>query len=57
MTNSRSEISPFGGEDFQTNLSMSEPTVFLIREFPVCSTIHPTEATGAAVAAFDVAHR
>src|SRR5258707_1616795 len=26
--------SPFGGEDFQTNLIMPEPTVFLSRQFP-----------------------
>jgi hypothetical protein len=40
--------SPFGGEDFQTNLIMPEPTVFLDRKFPVVSIIRPTETTGAA---------
>ena len=39
---------PFGGEDFQTNLIMPEPTVFLDRKFPVVSIIRPTETKGAA---------
>ena len=39
---------PFDGEDFQTNLIMPEPTVFLDRKFPVVSIIRPTETTGAA---------
>jgi hypothetical protein len=43
---------PFGGEDFQTNLIMPEPTVFLSRKFPVCSIIRPTETKGAAMGAF-----
>src|SRR5205807_7983512 len=42
---------PFGGEDFQTNLIMPEPTVFLDRKFPVVSIIRPTETTGAATGA------
>jgi hypothetical protein len=42
---------PFGGEEFQTNLIMPEPTVFLSRTFPVCSIIRPTETNGAAMAA------
>ena len=42
---------PFGGEDFQTNLIMPEPTVFLSRKFPVCSIIRPTESEGAAMGA------
>ncbi len=42
---------PFGGEDFQTNLIMPEPTVFLSRRFPVCSIIRPTETKGAAMGA------
>jgi hypothetical protein len=42
---------PFGGEDFQTNLIMPEPTVFLNRTFPVCSIIRPTETEGAAMGA------
>ena len=43
--------SPFGGEDFQTNLIMPEPTVFLSRTLPVCSIIRPTATEGAAMAA------
>jgi hypothetical protein len=42
---------PFGGEDFQTNLIMPEPTVFLDRKFPVCSIVRPTETKGAALGA------
>jgi hypothetical protein len=42
---------PFGGEDFQTNLIMPEPTVFLNRMFPVCSIIRPTATDGAAMGA------
>lgn len=40
---------PFGGENFQTNLIMPEPTVFLSRQFPPCSIIRPTETKGAAM--------
>ena len=43
--------SPFGGEDFQTNLIMPEPTIFLDRKFPTCSIIRPTETLGAAAGA------
>jgi hypothetical protein len=43
--------SPFGGEDFQTNLIMPEPCPFLSRKFPVCSIIRPTETKGAAMGA------
>lgn len=43
--------SPFGGEDFQTNLIMPEPTVFLDRKFPAVSIIRPTGTTGAAMGA------
>jgi hypothetical protein len=43
--------SPFGGEDFQTNLIMPEPTVFLSQYFPVCSIIRPTNTKGAAMGA------
>ncbi|HVN17556.1 MAG TPA: hypothetical protein VMU05_02260 [Dongiaceae bacterium] len=43
--------SPFGGENFQTNLIMPEPTVFLSRQFPPCSIIRPTETKGAAMGA------
>jgi hypothetical protein len=42
---------PFGGEDFQTNLIMPEPTVFLSRQLPPCSIIRPTETNGAAMGA------
>jgi hypothetical protein len=42
---------PFGGEDFQTNLIMPEPTVFLSRQFPPVSIIRPTETKGAAIGA------
>ena len=49
--------SPFGGEDFQTNLIMPEPTVFLSRKFPRCSIIRPTETKGAAMGALQVPDR
>jgi hypothetical protein len=42
---------PFGGEEFQTNLIMPEPTIFLSRKFPRCSIIRPTETKGAAMGA------
>jgi hypothetical protein len=42
---------PFGGEEFQTNLIMTEPTVFLNRTIPIVSIIRPTETNGAAMAA------
>jgi hypothetical protein len=45
--------SPFGGEDFQTNLIMPEPTVFLSKTLPPCSIIRPTATTGAAMAALN----
>jgi hypothetical protein len=41
---------PLGGENFQTNLIMPEPTVFLSRQFPPVSIIRPTETKGAAMA-------
>jgi len=44
---------PFGGEEFQTNLIMPEPTIFLSRRFPIVSIIRPTETTGAAMAALN----
>jgi hypothetical protein len=40
---------PFGGEEFQTNLIMPEPTVFLSRALPACSIVRPTNTTGAAM--------
>jgi len=42
---------PFGGELFQTNLIMPEPTIFLNRKFPAVSIIRPTNTTGAAMGA------
>lgn len=42
---------PLGGEDFQTNLIMPEPTVFLSKQLPACSIIRPTETNGAAMGA------
>jgi hypothetical protein len=44
-------VSPFGGEDFQTNLIMREPTVFLSRDLPVCSIVRPTNTRGVAMGA------
>src|ERR1700682_1356012 len=44
---------PFGGEDFQTNLIMPEPTIFLSKSLPVCSVIRPTATDGAAMGAVD----
>jgi hypothetical protein len=42
---------PLGGEDFQTNLIMPEPTAFLSRSLPACSIIRPTATKGAAAGA------
>jgi hypothetical protein len=42
---------PLGGEDFQTNLIMPEPTAFLSRKLPACSIIRPTATKGAATGA------
>ena len=42
---------PLGGEDFQTNLIMPEPTSFLSRKLPACSIIRPTKTQGAAMGA------
>jgi hypothetical protein len=41
--------SPFGGEDFQTNLIMPEPCPFISRKLPKCSVIRPTETRGIAM--------
>jgi hypothetical protein len=41
----------FGGEEFQTNLIMPEPTIFLSKNFPACSIIRPTQTKGAAMGA------
>ncbi|MEO8725350.1 MAG: hypothetical protein ABI383_04440 [Acidobacteriaceae bacterium] len=40
---------PFGGEEFQTNLIMPEPTIFLSRELPKCSIVRPTASKGIAM--------
>ena len=42
---------PFGGEEFQTNLIMPEPTAFLKKTLPVCSIVRPTKTQGAAMGA------
>jgi len=39
---------PFGGEEFQTNLIMPEPTVFIRRGLPACSIVRPTATQGVA---------
>jgi hypothetical protein len=44
---------PFGTEDFQTNLIMPEPCPFISRKLPVCSVIRPTETNGAAMGALN----
>ncbi|HET7036140.1 MAG TPA: ferritin-like domain-containing protein [Thermomicrobiaceae bacterium] len=44
---------PFGGEDFQTNLIMPEPTFFLNRTLPPVSIIRPTNTAGAAMGAVE----
>src|SRR5689334_8310032 len=41
---------PLGGQNFQTNLIMPEPTNFLSRKFPVVSIVRPTETKGIAMA-------
>jgi hypothetical protein len=40
---------PFGGEEFQTNLIMPEPTIFLSRSLPTCSIVRPTNTAGVAM--------
>jgi len=40
---------PLGGEEFQTNLIMPEPTIFLSRKLPTCSIVRPTATKGAAM--------
>jgi hypothetical protein len=42
---------PLGGEDFQTNLIMPEPTFFLNKRFGPVSIIRPTATKGAAMGA------
>jgi len=33
---------PFGGEEFQTNLILPEPTDFISKDLPACSVIRPS---------------
>jgi hypothetical protein len=40
-----------GGELYEPNLIMPEPTKFLDRRFPACSIIRPSQTEGAAVSA------
>jgi hypothetical protein len=42
---------PFGGEDFQTNLIMPEPTFFLNKNLGPVSIIRPTQTKGVAMGA------
>jgi hypothetical protein len=42
---------PFGGEDFQTNLIMPEPTFFLNKSLGPVSIIRPTQTKGVAMGA------
>jgi Ferritin-like domain len=42
---------PKVADEFQTNLIMPEPTIFLNRKFPPVSIIRPTQTRGAAMAA------
>ena len=41
--------STFGGEQFQTNLIMPKPTIFLSQKLPTCSIVRPTATKGAAM--------
>ena len=43
----------FNTEDFQSNLIMPEPTIFLSKSFPACSIIRPTETNNAAMGALN----
>jgi hypothetical protein len=42
---------PSVADEFQTNLIMPEPTIFLNRKFPIVSIIRPTQTKGAAMGA------
>ena len=44
---------PFGGEEFQTNLIMPEPTIFLKKNFPAVSIVRPTNTNGVATGAVE----
>src|SRR6202035_653279 len=35
-------VKPFGGEEFQTNLILPEPTQFVSAGLPACSVVRPT---------------
>jgi len=42
---------PLDGEEFQTNLIMPEPTIFLRKSLPIVSIVRPTNTGGAATGA------
>jgi hypothetical protein len=42
-------VTPFGGQQFGTNLIMPEPCPFISPALPRCSVIRPTETKGAAI--------
>jgi hypothetical protein len=44
---------PLGGAEFQTNLIMPKPTIFLRRGLPTVSIVRPTDTQGAALATFN----
>ena len=44
---------PKVADEFQTNLIMPEPTIFLNRKFPIVSIVRPTQTKGAAMAALN----
>ena len=45
---------PFGGEEFQTNLILPEPTQFISKDLPLCSVVRPSLAEfGGAVATIE----
>jgi hypothetical protein len=46
-------VPPFGGEQFQTNLIMPEPTIFLKKSLPIVSIVRPTDTKGAATGAVE----
>ena len=48
---------PFGGEDFQTNLIMPEPTFFLNKSFGPVSIIRPTQTQGRGDGSVEGPHR
>jgi hypothetical protein len=44
---------PLGGEEFQTNLIMPEPTIFLRKSLPIVSIVRPTNTEGIAMGAVE----